>query len=131
MAERSLLHALEGGCQISMGVRSSFMYGSSSGNDESNGNILSLYALVMSGDGKDHVEWEERVGHVVSVQDAIQLGVRLATKLYEAGAARIIGEPSSDVSKRRPISYGSAETAGILTNFYATTDTPHTKPPAS
>lgn len=93
LAERSLLNALEGGCQIAMGVRSSLA------NDQ-----LKLYAIVLAADGKDSLERTiER--ECRSQKDAVAIGRLLANEMREEGAERIVGRPGS----KRAITYGNAE----------------------
>jgi len=92
LAERSLLNALEGGCQIAMGVRSSMT-------DHS----LRLYSIVLASDGQDFLECSvER--RCTCEDDAVSIGRALAQQMQEKGAERIIGKPG-----RREITYGSME----------------------
>lgn len=94
LAERSLLNALEGGCQIAMGVRSSL----------SSDNLLNLYAIVLSKDGKDTFASSiER--RCESKEEARALGQALATQLRDGGAEKIVGRPG----RKRPLTYGNAE----------------------
>lgn len=95
LAERSLLNALEGGCQIAMGVRSSL---------DNETQTLKLYAIVLSTDGKDTFASSiER--RCESKAEAIHIGQALATQLREGGAEKIVGRPT----KKRPLTYGNAE----------------------
>lgn len=74
-AERALLHALHGGCNAPVG-----------GHARCHGHDLELRARVMSLDGteclEDHVRGDAR--------DATQLGEKLAAKLLQLGAKRLI-----------------------------------------
>eukprot|EP00397_Hematodinium_sp_SG-2012_P057157 GEMP01071190.1.p1 GENE.GEMP01071190.1~~GEMP01071190.1.p1 ORF type:complete len:248 (+),score=61.00 GEMP01071190.1:299-1042(+) len=93
LAERGLLNALEGGCQIALGVRSSLTE-----------DMLALYCIVLSKDGQDSLECSiER--SCKSQEDAVEIGRLLAKDMREKGAERIVGRPGA----KRPITYGSAE----------------------
>ncbi len=126
LAERSLLSSLEGGCQISMGVRSSISLvtdrsselssGSSAGNVAGNMYRLCLFAQVLKRDGSDAVESEIVSESIRTEEDAVQLGKALAGNLLKAGVERIVGY--SIGKERRPITYGSMETAGIQTEGF-------------
>jgi len=80
-AERALLRELEGGCQVPLGA-----YARVQG-----GEVL-LEARVYSPDGAECVRGEERCtsGPDERVKAAEETGRRLARKLIEAGAARIL-----------------------------------------
>jgi len=94
LAERSLLNALEGGCQIAMGVRSALT-----------GNKLSLYAIVLSTDGQN--SFESKIEETCdSKDDAVSIGRKLADQLREGGAEKIVGKPTN---QKRPLTYGSAD----------------------
>eukprot|EP00392_Amoebophrya_sp_AT5.2_P011346 g11423.t1 len=134
LAERALLASLDGGCQISMGVRTKFTAFKEGGNvagknqrkdlveggheDEKNSSCatpadvageLSIYAIVLSRDGADSVEAEEKF-QIASEGDAATAGRSLGDRLRENGVARIWPNAGKE---KRPITYGSAETAGL------------------
>jgi hydroxymethylbilane synthase len=73
-AERSLLAALGGGCQVPIG-----------GSARLTGDRLRLTAMVASPDGAQLI----RVSHEGSASDAIELGRRAAEDLLGRGADRI------------------------------------------
>ena len=112
-AERSIMRALQGGCQMAMGVVSSLQAaggeGAGKGAGEGDGSVagtgeggvLSLQAWVLSEDGDVQVE-ASASGVVGSVEDAEALGVRVADSLREAGADEILG-PRATIP--RPITY--------------------------
>lgn len=77
-AERALLRTIEGGCQVPLGVLSRLT-----------GDRLSLRAIVLSPDGRRHLEatLEE------SARDAESLGCRLAEILLSRGAAELVQAP--------------------------------------
>ena len=121
-AERSIMRALQGGCQMAMGVVSSLQAtggppGGPPGGEGVDGNgagegdggvagtgegrVLSLQAWVLSEDGDVQVE-ASASGVVGSVEDAEALGVRVADSLREAGADEILG-PRATIP--RPITY--------------------------
>jgi hydroxymethylbilane synthase len=75
LAERALLHHLHGGCNAPVG-----------GHARAAENALALHALVLSADGTERIE--ERVAG--SVDDAAELGRRLAERLAARGAKRLI-----------------------------------------
>lgn len=74
-AERSLLAALEGGCQTPIGAHARV-----------EGARLRLLGIVLSADGSDWVR-DRAEG---PVEDARRIGVELADKLREQGAGRIL-----------------------------------------
>ena len=112
-AERSIMRALQGGCQMAMGVVSSLQAaggegagkgageGDGGGAGTGEGGVLSLQAWVLSEDGDVQVE-ASASGVVGSVEDAEALGVRVADSLREAGADEILG-PRATIP--RPITY--------------------------
>ena len=106
-AERALLRALEGGCQVPLAVHSTHD-GSPGGRG-----LLTLRCQVLSVDGQQCVERELSAP---ASGDPEALGRRLADELRANGAAELLAsfgaEPAAvDVSAapRRAITYGSAE----------------------
>lgn len=120
---------------------------------------MSLYAIVLSRDGQESVEFELKNMACGSKADAVQVGRDVAAKLQELGVAKITGngvgdkkatavggggqvaplggqagqggndgiqvedqEKKEEAVRRRPITYGSMETAGIQTEGF-----PHPK----
>lgn len=74
-AERALLEALQGGCQVPVGARA-----------HDHGDALTLYALVARPDGSEVVAVEGRGNPA----EPVVLGRRLAGELLEGGAAAIL-----------------------------------------
>ncbi|KAG9044128.1 porphobilinogen deaminase [Tulasnella sp. UAMH 9824] len=87
-AERACLKVLEGGCSVPVGVASSFER--KEGADEVVG-TLKLMGTVTSLSGTSHVE-STLEAEVSSVEDAENLGARLARKLIDSGAKTILEE---------------------------------------
>lgn len=77
-AERTLLRELEGGCQVPLGAYAHI-----------HGGEISLEARVFSPDGRESVRGEDRSA-ANTPGAAEELGSRLARKLIDAGAARIL-----------------------------------------
>ena len=77
VAERSLLGALEGGCQVPLGAWARFERGE-----------LAIDAVVCSPDGKQHV----RQRATASPEQARELGRRVAQLLIDSGAREILEE---------------------------------------
>jgi hydroxymethylbilane synthase len=75
LAERALLHHLHGGCNAPVG-----------GHARAVENALSLHARVLSADGSEIIE-DRSTG---SVDDAAEIGRRLAERLVARGAKRLI-----------------------------------------
>jgi len=99
--ERATLRTLEGGCQIAMGITSSFSEVDGKGE-------LRLSCTLLSEDGECEVK-DSYSGPCSSVDEAEKIGNELAEKLRVAGASKILG----DDKKKRRITYGSAETPGL------------------
>jgi len=76
-AERALMHELEGGCQVPIGAHAIVM-----------DNTLTMHAYLGSLDGtrsvKDHIEGP--------VEEAADLGIALAKRMYAAGGEEILAE---------------------------------------
>lgn len=77
-AERALLHKLEGGCQVPLGAFARI-----------HGGEFLIEARVYSPDGSECVRGEER-GAAQALDAPEEIGKRLARKLIEAGAARLL-----------------------------------------
>jgi len=77
LAERALLHELEGGCQVPIGAHARVV-----------DDRLKLDAYLGSLDGSRNV----RMGHEGSVDDAAALGEELAKRMLEAGGADILAQ---------------------------------------
>lgn len=86
-AERACLRVLEGGCSVPVGVSSSFE------RKEGEGVVgtLKVTGTVTSLTGTSHVE-ETVEADISSVEDAEDLGTRLARKLIDSGAKAILEE---------------------------------------
>lgn len=78
-AERSLMRTLEGGCSVPIGVETTWI---------EKGKLL-MKAIVVSLDGAESVE-SERLGEILTAEDADQFGWNLARDLVEKGAAKIL-----------------------------------------
>ncbi|KAF4635853.1 hypothetical protein G7Y89_g2240 [Cudoniella acicularis] len=87
-AERSLMRMLEGGCSVPIGVETTWI---------EKGKLL-MKAIVVSLDGTESVE-AERLGEILNVKDADELGWTLAQDLVEKGAAKIL----EAINLNRPI----------------------------
>ncbi|KAJ6588950.1 porphobilinogen deaminase, dipyromethane cofactor binding domain-containing protein [Mycena capillaripes] len=89
LAERACLRVLEGGCSVPVGVSTQL----------NEAGELQMTGCVTSLDGKRHVEHtlKEKVG---SVQDAEQVGTRLAKILVDNGAGEILAEINKDKERR-------------------------------
>lgn len=74
-AERAFLHAIQGGCQVPVGVVS-----------RREGDQLRLRAIVLSQDGCEWIEGEERA----NAADPTSIGQRLAERFLHQGAGRWI-----------------------------------------
>ena len=85
-AERGLLRTLEGGCQVPVGALA-----------DVEGEDLVLRATVCAVDGSRHVEGTLDG----SVEDATDIGVRLAERLLDDGAAEILDEIRVDQGDER------------------------------
>ena len=92
IAERACLRVLEGGCSVPVGVASELVEKGGSG-------VLRLSGCVTSVDGRDHVEHtlEDKIG---DVEDAERAGAKLAKKLIEKGAKKILDEVNADRQRR-------------------------------
>ncbi|KAJ7177675.1 porphobilinogen deaminase, dipyromethane cofactor binding domain-containing protein [Mycena filopes] len=84
LAERAYLRVLEGGCTVPVGVESKLQLDADSPTGE-----LQLTGCVTSLDGQTHVEHTitEKVG---SAEEAEAVGVKLAKRLIENGAGKIL-----------------------------------------
>jgi hydroxymethylbilane synthase len=82
-AERSLLHHIEGGCQVPLGAYAHIQ-----------GNELQLYAIIGSLDGK-HIVKGSRSG---SYTDAERIGIELAEELLKRGGREILDEIRRTIS---------------------------------
>jgi hydroxymethylbilane synthase len=82
-AERACLRVLEGGCSVPVGVASKLEIG------EGKNGLLVLTGCVTSLDGSQHVE-QTMQGTVSTVEEAEELGVRLARLLVQNGAQGIL-----------------------------------------
>jgi hydroxymethylbilane synthase len=79
LAERSLLRALQGGCQVPVGAATSVEDG-----------ILTLCAVVLPPDGGSRIEGTVS-GPIASAEE---LGLQLAQELLGRGASRLLGKSS-------------------------------------
>jgi len=77
LAERALLRALRGGCNVPVGALATL-----------DGERLSLRSRVLSVDGRECIEEQE----AAPAGEAEDVGVRVARRLLERGAARLIAE---------------------------------------
>ncbi|KAK7029692.1 porphobilinogen deaminase [Paramarasmius palmivorus] len=90
-AERACLRALEGGCSVPVGAYSSLKHDKST--------ILEITGCVTSLDGSTHVEHTLREP-VSSVEEAEDVGGRLARILIETGAREILDSINVDRERR-------------------------------
>ena len=91
LAERAFLRELEGGCQVPIGVNSSF---AETGGDASDGSQdLILTGMVASLDGTKLIRDQARG----SAADPESIGIALALKLREQGAGEILEQIFADV----------------------------------
>jgi hydroxymethylbilane synthase len=91
LAERAFLRELEGGCQVPIGVNSSF---AEAGGDASYGSQdLILTGMVASLDGTKLIRDQARG----SAADPESIGIALALKLREQGAGEILEQIFADV----------------------------------
>lgn len=89
LAERALMRKLEGGCSVPIGVETEWI----GGVEQS----LRMRAIVVSIDGSQSVE--DTIDATVQTDDeATALGLQLAARLVEAGAAAIL----KDINTNRP-----------------------------
>ncbi|QSZ36053.1 hypothetical protein DSL72_007177 [Monilinia vaccinii-corymbosi] len=79
LAERSLMRTLEGGCSVPIGVETTWI---------EKGKLL-MKAIVVSLDGTESVE-SEKLGEILTSQDADEFGWTLAQDLVSKGAAKIL-----------------------------------------
>ena len=132
-AERALLKALEGGCQIALAVTSAVTAG-----EDGAPPVLSLSARVLSGDGsrsmaaeaeaplalpQSHQDLPEvpTMGKVFTglatvvgvdesyIEGAVAVGEAVAASLLKQGVAELMPH----LGEARPATYGSAEQAGV------------------
>ena len=98
LAERSLMRTLEGGCSVPIGVETEWMdahheaqteAAQGEGEGKGEGETLLMRAIVVSLDGTDHVQGEQK-GGISSAEQADELGWGMARELVEKGAARIL-----------------------------------------
>ena len=94
-AERSLMHALEGGCSVPIGVETTWI---------EKGKLL-MKAIVVSLDGTESVE-SERLDEVLTVKEADEFGRTLAQELVDKGAAKILQAINQD---RPPLTTGGGD----------------------
>jgi hydroxymethylbilane synthase len=87
-AERALLSALEGGCQVPVGALATF-----------DGGRLALAACVAPLDGNGIVR-ARAAADVAGESEALALGVRVAEELLERGAAPVLARLRETVSER-------------------------------
>jgi len=91
-AERACLRVLEGGCSVPVGVASELVAGEG-------GEVLTLTGCVTGIDGNDHVQ--HTLKEVVkSVENAEQLGEKLAHILIKTGARKILDDINVDRDRR-------------------------------
>ncbi|KAF9818503.1 hypothetical protein IEO21_02741 [Rhodonia placenta] len=93
-AERACLRVLEGGCSVPVGVHTVLREGGAG-----KGGVLHITGCVTSLDGQEHVE------HVIdeevrSVEEAEEVGRRLARTLINTGARKILDDITQDRQKK-------------------------------
>jgi len=91
LAERAFLRQLEGGCQVPIGVNSSYAEVSGAAGDA--GEELILTGMVASVDGIKLIRDQARG----SAEDPEAIGIALALKLREQGAGEILEQIFADV----------------------------------
>ncbi|KAJ5229749.1 hypothetical protein N7489_010457 [Penicillium chrysogenum] len=87
LAERSLMRTLEGGCSVPIGVETEWI----------RSDVLKITALVVSLDGSESVEGSLEA-RVQTVDEATELGKKIAARLVKAGAEAIL----KDININRP-----------------------------
>ena len=91
LAERAFLRELEGGCQVPIGVNSSFA--EADGDASNGGQELILTGMVASLDGTKLIRDQARG----AAEDPESIGIALALKLREQGAGEILEQIFADV----------------------------------
>ena len=91
LAERAFLRELEGGCQVPIGVNSSFA--EAGGDASAGGQELILTGMVASLDGSKLIRDQARG----AAEDPESIGIALALKLREQGAGEILEQIFADV----------------------------------
>jgi hydroxymethylbilane synthase len=91
LAERAFLRELEGGCQVPIGVNSSFA--EADGDASDGGQELILTGMVASLDGSKLIRDQARG----AAEDPESIGIALALKLREQGAGEILEQIFADV----------------------------------
>jgi len=91
LAERAFLRELEGGCQVPIGVNSSFA--EADGDASNGGQELILTGMVASLDGSKLIRDQARG----AAEDPESIGIALALKLREQGAGEILEQIFADV----------------------------------
>ncbi len=91
LAERAFLRELEGGCQVPIGVNSSFA--EAGGDASTGGQELILTGMVASLDGSKLIRDQARG----AAEDPESIGIALALKLREQGAGEILEQIFADV----------------------------------
>ncbi|HBH71937.1 MAG TPA: hydroxymethylbilane synthase, partial [Synechococcales bacterium UBA10510] len=91
LAERAFLRELEGGCQVPIGVNSSFA--EADGDASDGGQELILTGMVASLDGTKLIRDQARG----AAEDPESIGIALALKLREQGAGEILEQIFADV----------------------------------
>lgn len=92
LAERSCLRTLEGGCSVPVGVETEWLDTASEANSHSSdthASTLLIHARVLSLEG-DKTVTDSYQQVVTSAEDADEVGWKIAQKLVEAGAAKIL-----------------------------------------
>ncbi|KAF9263114.1 porphobilinogen deaminase [Marasmius fiardii PR-910] len=88
LAERACLRVLEGGCSVPVGVSTSLKHDDSGGTRST---TLKITGCVTSLDGSQHVE-HTLTESVQSVEEAEQVGAKLARVLVDTGARKILDD---------------------------------------
>ncbi|KAF9263112.1 porphobilinogen deaminase [Marasmius fiardii PR-910] len=96
LAERACLRVLEGGCSVPVGVSTSLKHDDSGGTRST---TLKITGCVTSLDGSQHVE-HTLTESVQSVEEAEQVGAKLARVLVDTGARKILDDIKVDRESR-------------------------------
>lgn len=98
LAERACLRVLEGGCSVPVGVHTELAVSSDLGEGKRKG-TLTLIGTITALDGQRHVE-HKSVEVVNSVEEAEEVGVRLAKTLISGGGREILDDITKDRDSR-------------------------------
>jgi len=108
-AERACLRVLEGGCSVPVGITSALDVRTIEG---AQAGVLKLTGCVTGLDGGSHVE-HTLEQEVHSVEEAEEVGAKLARTLIATGAKTILDDITKDRERRAGVDKSEAEAANI------------------